>query len=207
MNLIELQKNNLTSKSQLPIDILQFVPGIWVNGKYLWLQNCTEKVIYNEELIIKVKQEQIHSKIRFSSVYVSNHGNKTKEIKILGMHYFFNVGQDHLAFVSPIDHHIFHHVNKKVFLVNAQYNNSDLAEYTAMPLWSAHTDQIWGSLQKGTLKYQPMAKGPAASILAIKMSIAPHETSKMNTWAITGSNKNELMLMEKALLKNTSISL
>jgi len=202
MNLIELQKNQQTPKPKLPSDILQFVPGIWVNGQYLWLQNCTEKVIYDEELIIIVKQEQIYSNIRFSSIYVSNHGNQTKEIKVLAMHYFLNVGQDHLVFVSPIDHHIFHHANKKVFLVNAQQNESDRIEYTAIPLWNAYTDQIWGSIQKGNLKYQPMAKGPAASIFAVKMSIAPHETNRMNTWTITGSSKNELISMEKALIKS-----
>ncbi|MFK9093293.1 hypothetical protein ACJEBI_17650 [Bacillus salipaludis] len=202
MNLTELQKNQHIPKSQLPTEILQFVPGIWVNGKYLWLQNCTEKVIYDEELIMKVKQEQIHSKIRFSSIFVSNHSNQTKEIKILAMHHFLNVGQDHLTFVSPTDNQIFHHANKKVFLVNAQYQHSGMQEYTAIPLWNAYTDQIWSSLQNGSLKYQPMAKGSAASIFAMKISIAPHETSKMNTWTITGSSKNELISMEHALLKN-----
>jgi len=202
MNLTDLQINQQTPKPILPLDILQFVPGIWVNGQYFWLQNCTEKVIYDEELIIKVKQEQLYSNIRFSSVYVSNHGNQTKEIKVLVMHYFLYVGQDHLVFVSPIDRHIFHHANQKVFLVNAQYNKTDKIEYTAIPQWNAYTDQIWGSIQKGNLKYQPMAKGPAASIFAVKMSISPHETSKMNTWTITGSSKNELISIEKALIKS-----
>lgn len=206
INLTEQQKNLQTSNPQLPIEKLQFVPGIWVNGKYLWLQNCTEKVIYDEELIIKVKQEQIHSKIRLSNVYVSNHGNQSKEIKILAMNHFLNVGQDHFTFVSPTDRHIFHHANKKVFLVNARYNHSGINEYTTIPLWKAYTDQIWSSLQKGNLNYQPMVKGSAASIFSIKTSIAPHETSKMTTWTISGSSKNELISMEQALLKNTSIS-
>ncbi|MFZ7945401.1 hypothetical protein [Neobacillus sp. 19] len=207
MNLTERQKNQPSTENHSPLDILQFVPGIWVNGNCHWLQNTMEKVIYDEELIMKVKQEQIHSKIRFSSVYVSNHSDQMKEIKILAMHHFLNVGQDHLTFVSPADNHIFHHANKKAFLINANYNQSGMKEYTSMPLWTAYTDQIWGSIQKGILKYQPMAKGPAASIFAMKMSVAPHETNKMTTWTITGSSKSELILMEKALKKNTSISL
>jgi hypothetical protein len=206
INLTEQPNAKQIYKKPLPTDILQFVPGIWVNGKYLWLQNCTEKVIYDEELIMHVKQEQLHSKIWFSTIYVSNHSNQTKEITILAMHHFTNVGQDQLAFVSPTENRIFHHAKNKVFLVNGQYNKSGIKDYTTMPLWKAYTDQVWSSIQKGNLKYQPMAKGPAASIFAINMSIAPHETSKMNTWTVTGSSKNELISMEKALLKNTSIS-
>lgn len=201
MNLTEPQKNKQTTTHQLPMESLQFIPGIWVNGKYLWLHNCTEKVIYDEEVIINVKQKQPHSKIRFSSVYVGNHSNQVKEIKLLAMHHYSNVHQDNLTFVSPTDNRIFHHANEHVFLVNAEYNGLGMKEYTTMPQWNVYTDQIWSSLKKGNLKYQPMANGPAASIFSIKMSIGPHETSKLNTWTITGTNKNELISMEQALFK------
>jgi hypothetical protein len=204
MNLTKSEKNKQTSKHQTPMASLQFIPGIWVNGKYLWLQNSLEKVIYDEEIIINVKLEQPHSKICLSSVYVSNHSNQTKEIKVLAMHHCSFIAHDSLTFVSPTDNRIFHHVEKQIFLVNAHCNGLGMTENTAMPQWSVYTDQIWSSLQKGNLKYQPMAKGPAASIFAMKMSIGPHKTSKMKTWTITGSNKNELILMEQALLKNKS---
>jgi hypothetical protein len=47
-----------------------------------------------------------------------------------------------------------------------------------------------------------MAKGAAASIFAMKMSISPHETDRMSTWAISGSSKNELTSLEKALINS-----
>lgn len=203
MNLTEQQKNILSSKRQFSMEALQFIPGIWVNGKYIWLQNSTEKVIYEEELIIKVKKEQIHSKIRFSSIYVSNHSRHKKEIKVLAMHHSSNVRQDSLTFISPSDNRIFHAMDGNVFLVNAKFDGSGLKEYTTMPQWNAYTDQIWSSLQTGNLKYLPMTGGPGASIFAMKMDIGSHETCKMNTWTILGSNKNEIISMEQALLKNT----
>jgi hypothetical protein len=202
MNLIEKHNIEQTSGRQQLSESLLFIPGLWVNGKYYWLQNCTEKVIYDEEMTIRVKQEQVHSKIRMSSIFVSNHGNQEKEIKVLAMHHFSNVAKDNLTFVSPIDNRIFHHTNKQVYLVNAHYQRIGLTEYTAMPLWNVYTDQIWSSLQTGTLKYQPLAKGPAASVFALKMAIQPHETGKMMTWSINGSNKNELIAIEDALIKN-----
>jgi hypothetical protein len=208
MNLItELQNEKHTFNHELAMEPLQFVPGLWVNGKYVWLQDTMEKVIYDEALVVKVKQEQIHSKICFSSVYVSNHSHKTIQVQILAMHHLLNSGQDNLAFVSPIENHIIHHAKTQVYLVNGHCNHASLKEYTAVPMRNAYTDRIWSSIEKGSLKYQPMAKGPAASIFKMTTSIGPHQTRKMDTWTISGSSKNELILLEKALLKkHTSIS-
>ncbi|MEO2074457.1 MAG: hypothetical protein ABGX20_03590 [Bacillus sp. (in: firmicutes)] len=202
MNLIEDQNIEDTSRSHQSFDTLLFIPGLWINGKYHWMQNCTEKVLYDEELTIKVKHNQVHSKIRVTHIFVSNHSNNVKEVKVLAMHHFSNVGKDNLTFVSPMDNRIFHHANRQVYLVNGHYKGLELKEYTAMPLWNTYTDQIWNSLLTGTLKYQPMAKGPAASIFAMKMLLQPHETARMNTWTITGSSKNELIGMEEVLIKN-----
>jgi hypothetical protein len=192
------------NKDMLPntMDQLQFVPGVWVNGKYFWLQNSTEKVIYDESLTIHVKQEQVHSKIRLSTIFVGNHGLLKKELKVLVMHHFSHLNQDSLTFISPTDNMIFHHAGEQTFLVNAAYREKGLKEYTTIPLWSAYTDQIWSSIHKGTLKYQPMVKGPAASIFAVSMTIPPKETIKMKVWSITGTSKNELISMEQGLLKN-----
>ena len=204
MNLIEqLQKTKPKLSHQPPKETLQFIPGLWVNGKYFWLQDCMEKVFKDEEIIIKVRQEQPHSKIHYSSVYISNHSKETKEVKILAMHYFPNVIQDNLAFVSPTDNRIFHLANKNIYLVNGDYNGEGMKEYTVMPQWNVFTDKIWSSLQKGNLNYHPMAKSPAASIFTITMPIGQHDIGKVNTWTISGSNKNELLSMEQALLKQT----
>jgi len=208
MNLTTDQQTGKHSLNhELSIDPPQFVPGLWVNGKYLWLQETMEKVLYDEALVVKVKQELIHSKINLSSVYISNHSQQTKKIQILAMHHFLNGGQDNLTFVSPIENHIIHHVDNQVFLVNGHCHYSTRKEYTVVPLWNAYTDRIWSSIPKGSLKYQPMAKGPAASVFTLSTTIEPHQTRKMDTWVICGSNKNELILLEKALLKkHTSIS-
>jgi hypothetical protein len=202
MNLIEPIKDKQSPIIHASVDQLQFVPGIWIDGKYSWIQNSQEKVLYKEELVIKVKQEQIHSKIRYSSVYVSNHGHETKEIKILAMHHYPSVSGEQLTFVSPSENRIFHLVNNNIYMVNGQYQGLGLVECTTMPQWKVFTDQIWSSLKKGSLKYQPMAKGLASSIFTIKMTIKPRETTKMSTWVINGTNKNEVTSLEQVLLKN-----
>lgn len=202
MNIYEMVENEQPPKQKL-MEQLQFVAGIWVDGQYHWLNTSMEKIIYEEELVLKVKQEQIHSKIRLSNIYVSNHSSEEKEIKILVMHQYPNPSHEQLTFISPSENRIFHLANKTIYMVNGQNQGRPLTEYTTMSQWNVFTDQIWNSLKKGTLKYQPMAKGLAASIFTIKMSLKPHETKKVNTWTINGKNKKEVLFLEQALLKNT----
>ncbi|WP_462412223.1 hypothetical protein [Neobacillus sp. Marseille-QA0830] len=201
MKLIKPQKPIETSGRRSSVEHLHFVPGIWVNEKYYWLYNSTEKVIYDEALILNMKQEHIHSKIHLSKIIVSNHGNQDKDIKIMGMHYFPNIDQEHLTFISPTDKHIFHHNGEDVFLVNGQTADEGVSQYTTIPIWNAFTDQIWNSLETGSLKYQPMAKGPAVSIFALNLKVERHSTKKVNSWAIAGVSRNEVISMEQALLK------
>jgi hypothetical protein len=180
---------------------LNYTPGIWVNGKYAWIQNCSEKILYEDQIILKVKQEQIHSKIQLNHVFVSNHSRKTKKVKILALHHHSQISQDHFTFASPRDQVIFHYNQEEMFLVNGQFRGAGMKEYTIHPYWNVLTDKIWSCLDKGCLKYQPMAKGPAASIFTIEPEVKPHETIKLSTWVIKGENKRELMGLNQALLR------
>lgn len=201
INSVDLEKYKQLSKSEPFRPQLHLIPGIWVNGKYFWLHSTTEKVIYEEELIIRMTKKQIHSKIAFHHIFVSNHSHQPKEIKIMAMHHFQSVNQDCLTFVSPIDQRIFHHAGHDVYLVNLFYDDSKLPEYTTILLRNVFSDQIWSSLKTGSLHYLPLAKGPSASIHAVKMTIQPQKVEKVSTWTISGKNKNEVIALEQALLK------
>ena len=206
IKLTEPKNNDHRVLPTTPLEQLEFIPGVWLNGNCFWLQNSGEKVIYDEEVIVKVKQEQIHSKIRFFNLYVSNHSSKIKEMKVLATYHCSHVSPDQFSFVSPAENVIFHLTNKNVYLVNGHCNGTGIMEYSIQPHWKVFTDQVWNCQKKGKLKYQPMAKGDSSSILAMKVSIKPHETIKISTWSIKGKNKNELISLDKALLANKSIN-
>lgn len=182
---------------------LHFTAGIWINGKYCWIQNTNEKVIYDEQIIVRVKQLQLHSKIHFKHIYVSNHSNQTKRLKVLGMHHHSRISQEQFTFASPKDQVIFHLANQEMFLVNGHYNGTGIKEYSVQPYWNVLIDRIWSCQEKGHLKFQPMAKGPAVSIFTLDAEVKPHETIKFDTWIIKEKNKQELVKLNTALLKNT----
>lgn len=203
INLNESLNNNRFTFRNSSQERLHFTPGIWVNGKCFWLQNISEKILYEEQMIFKVRQEQIHSKISLSHLYIYNHSNMAKELKILAMHHHSPISHEHFSFASPNNHHIIHLVNNVVFMVNGQCNGIGMKEYTIQPYWNVFTDQIWISQKKGILRYQPMSKGPVASIFTLEAFVKAHGTVKLNTWIIKGKSKSELMILNQALLKNT----
>jgi hypothetical protein len=182
---------------------LQLVIGIWINGQTYWLHNQSEKIITNEKLTVKIKQENIFSKIRNSHILMTNHDQLEKNVKIVLMHRYIHASKDHLAFISPTDQVIFHLANKKVFLVNGQCEGQAIQQATIQPFWSINTGYMWSCENKGTLKYQPMAKGIAVSMFTFNLSIPSHETRTASTWTIQGEAKSELLNVNEALLKNT----
>jgi hypothetical protein len=198
---------SIIEKSESTIDEytlpqLQMDVGIWIDGYTHWLHNQNEKLITSEKLTVKVKQEFTFSKVKSSHIYITNHNNTEINFKLLIMHRYTRASKDHFSFISPSDQVIFHLANKKVFLINGQYEEQAIKQATIQPFWNMNTDQMWKCTKKGLLKYQPMAKGSAVSIFTLDISVPPHETKKASTWTVQGESKSELLNVNQTLLKN-----
>lgn len=204
-------KTNVECKSEIKHNGLQYVPqieklalatGLWTSGNVYWSCGRRELVLMKEEISLKIVEEHPHSKITMLNYFVCNHGQTEKQAKILAMHYGQTVLKDHFAFVSPADEIVFHLMDKQLFLVDGRSGPEGNWEPTIVPSWHASLDGIWGSKEKGTLKYNPMAKGSPASILSNDVIIPPGNTVRASTWLISGMDKKELLALNKALLKN-----
>ncbi|CEG27865.1 hypothetical protein [Bacillus sp. B-jedd] len=184
------------------IEKLALATGLWISGNVYWSCGRTEIVLMKEEISLKIFVEQPHSKITMLNYFVCNHGKAEKQVKILAMQYGQSALKEHFAFVSPADEIVFHLMDKHLFLVDGRSGPEGNWELTVVPSWHASLDGIWGSKEKGTLKYNPMAKGNPASILSNDTIILPGNTVRACTWLISGKDKNELLALNKALLKN-----
>jgi hypothetical protein len=186
---------------------LQTVIGLWVNGNTYWLFNQTEKIMTKEKLTVKVKHEHTFSKVRHSHIYITNHSTEEIQVKLILKHQYNRASRDHLSFVSPSEKVIFHLADKKVFLVNGQFEDQSIQQATIQPYWNMNTNQIWNCPNKGVLRYQPMSKGLAISLFTFHMCIPPNVTKNASTWTIQGESKAELLNVNRTLLKkHTSIS-
>ena len=181
---------------------LVFTLGLWVSGKINWLENCSERLLPINHLSIKIKQKDIHSKVDYFDIFVTNHSQSIKEAKLILIQRHADAANEHFSFVSPTEEVIYHFVEKKIILVNGMNDAGKMKQCTVQPLWNISTERFWNCLQSGTLNYQPMAKGASASLFCLDLKIGPRETQKSSYWSIEGTEKNSVNNMNNLLLKN-----
>ncbi|WP_041580624.1 hypothetical protein [Bacillus sp. 1NLA3E] len=177
--------------------------GLWIDGNIFWIQNGTEKLIPKKAISIKINQKGIHSKIKFLDIFVTNHNEIKKDLKLIVMHHFDKYSKNDFTFISPTEKVIFHLANRNLYLVNGQINGTLIDDYTVQPSWNIYTEKFWDSQRKGTLKYQPMSQGPSTSIFTLNMEIPAFKTLQANTWKISGIAKGDLLRLNHLVLKNT----
>ncbi len=171
------------------------------------MKGGNEKLIPEKQISIKINERTIHSKIKLFDIFVTNHNDKLRELKIIIMHSIERFSQDDLTFFSPIERVIYHLSKRKMHLVNGQMNGKQIHDYTVQPLWDVYTEKFWKCPNNGTLNFQPMAYGPSNSLFTFNMKIKGNNTSLANTWTIAGEKKEELLHLNQAVLKNhTSFS-
>jgi len=201
----EISKDYMDNKLQL--SKLTTTPGLWIDGKIYWIQNGYEKLIPEHSISVHVKNIHKHSKIQYNEIFVRNHSSHKKSMKVVVLNHYARAFKEHVAFVSPTENVIFHSVDDQLYLVNGEHNKSAMEQRTVQPIWNVHTEHIWSNYLKGHLKYQPMAKGACVSIYSLNMEIPPQSTGFSRTWSINGTDKDELLDLNRILLKtSTSIS-
>lgn len=175
--------------------------GIWINGKVYWLKDTSEKFLVNEGVSVHVKQESLHSRVKYFNIYVTNHEKKEKMVKLLLKHSHKNSSREEFSFISPAEKVIFHLADKMIYLVNGKNNGNGMNQCTIQSQWNVFNESYWDNKEKGVFKYQPMVKGSAVSLSEFDIELSGRETKKVNSWVISGTNKKELMDLNNSILK------
>lgn len=183
-------------------DRLISTPGIWINGKTLWLKDSCEKFLLEEGISVHIKQEPIHSKVYYYDIFVTNHEKREKSLKLLMMNHHNNQLQEHLSFISPAEKVIYHMANQMIYLVNGRHNGKGISNCTVQPHWSIFNDTYWDNTEKGILKYQPMVKGSSVSMYTFDVGLSGRETKKSSSWVIAGKSKTELIDLNNSIIKS-----
>ena len=187
------------NKKRNDIDRLVFTLGIWINGRTYWLENKNERFLISEGISVNFNQKTIHSKIKYFDVFVTNHGKKDRQVKLLIMNHHHR--KEHFSYISPVDKVIYHISSGEIHLVNGLHNGKGFNHYTIQPQWNIKSKYLWDSQEKGILKYMPMLKGAAASIHTFDLSIQARGTQKCSSWSIIGNDKKEIKDLNHHILK------
>ncbi|MBN6888869.1 hypothetical protein ACUXCC_003838 [Cytobacillus horneckiae] len=176
--------------------------GLCMDGKMHWLQSGNEMLLAGQGISIRMKKKEIHSKIRFTKFYVSNHFQQKRNIKLFIAHRHTYPTRNHISFISPLENIIYHIAENQMFLVNGHMNGKFMKECTVHPYWNVSTDNIWTENKQSVLQYMPMVKGNAVSIYAHEVEFTGKETLEGETWFISDSSKKQLIEVNESLLKN-----
>ncbi|AIE60736.1 hypothetical protein [Bacillus methanolicus] len=180
---------------------LKMTPGLWIEGKTYWAQHDFGAFISEKEVSFEIKRTNLQSEICLYDIMVTNHSMEVKEVKLLMMYSDESKSNDQLAFVSPSEKVIFHHVDKKLYLINGKTNGNGMETTTVQPIWTVPAENIWSCEKKGILRYQPLAKGAVASIFSLNLILQGHETKQGSSWVIYGVDRKKLINLNNALLK------
>jgi hypothetical protein len=186
-------------KKRNDVGRLVFTAGIWINGRTYWLGNKSERFLISEGISVNMNQKMIHSRIKYFDIFVTNHGKKDVQVKLLLMNHHYT--KEHFSFISPADKVIYHISNGEIHLVNGLYNGKGFNHYTIQPKWQIEGSHLWDCQEKGILKYFPMLKGAAASVHAFDLCIEARGSQKCSSWSIMGNNQKEINELNHHLLK------
>lgn len=199
---IHLRKEGNLNNQHSPHRLLAATAGLWVGGKMYWVRDRYEKIIPEVGISLHIKEIPVHSKIKFFEIYFRNHLQKSQQAKLVCKHQYPYLAEEHFAFVSPVEKVIFHMADQTIYLVNASCNGKGMQQMTVLPHWHVNTGKIWSSIGKGVLNYQPMAKGMPVSIFALDLDLPAGRMIKAKTWNIAGKNKEEILRLNRVLLKS-----
>ncbi|EIJ78867.1 hypothetical protein PB1_14954 [Bacillus methanolicus PB1] len=180
---------------------LRMIPGLWIEGKTYWAQHDFGRFIQEKDVSFEIKRTDLQSEICLYDIMITNHSLDVKEVKLLMMYSNESILNDQLAFVSPSEKVIFHHVNKKMYLINGKTNGNGIESTTVHPIWTVPAENIWSCEKKGILRYMPLAKGTVASIFSLNLILHGHETQYASSWVIYGNERKKLINLNNALLK------
>ena len=182
---------------------LKVVPGVWMNGKTYWMHDGEEHI--HEEGVSVNWKKVTGDHIQMQEVMITNHLERPCHIKLMFKHLLMESetddANDCLSFISPAKDVIFHLDDDHLFLIDGESRGYAKKAYTVQPFQNLFTGDIWACHRTGKLKYSPMVNGNAVSFCSFDFYFPGKGTTLGKSWIIRGKNDEELIKMNKALLK------
>jgi GH15 family glucan-1,4-alpha-glucosidase len=192
----------------------QFRFGVWVNGKFEWLDNDWETVMtYLPETLTsryKIKKraygvemevnDAIHNSkdVFLRKIKVSNELDYPKEIRLFFTQDFHIYGYEagDTAFFEPNLSAIIHYKGKRYFLVGGASSGKGFFQYAIGQKEGDGKEGTWRDCEDGQLSSNPVAQGAVDSSVSFKLEIPPHGYGIIHYWIAAGTNLNEVRALD-----------
>jgi GH15 family glucan-1,4-alpha-glucosidase len=192
----------------------QFRFGVWVDGKFEWLDNDWEIVMtYLPETLTsryKIKKQAygvemevndaIHNSkdVFLRKIKVSNELDHPQEIRLFYTQDFHIYGYEagDTAFFEPNLSAIIHYKGKRYFLVGGASSGKGFFQYAIGQKEGDGKEGTWRDCEDGQLSSNPVAQGAVDSSVSFKLEIPPHSYEIIHYWIAAGTSLNEVTALD-----------
>ena len=185
--------------------------GVWIDGKYAWLDDASWQVhvaveedsmvgateAINRELAVTLVFHDVvdHEKnIFIRQVTLKNTASETRTIKL----YFaqeFRIAEDRsgsTGFYDPRVHAIIHYKGHVNFLVNGACGSKGFDEYSVGLFNMESRDGTYVDAQDGVLSQNPIEHGSVDSVIGFTLQLAAHAHTDVAYWIAAGKTIHEV---------------
>lgn len=184
--------------------------GVWVAGQFSWMDDgswdiqvgCSCDVF---ESTIIATHEGLGIRLNFSDVvynekniflrrvYITNLRNESREIRLFFAQEFeiYEAHRGDAVYYDPRIQAVVHYNGKRVFLINAQAQNSSFNDYTTGIFGIYDKAGSFRDAEDGVLSQNPVEHGPTDSVLALHLSLDPEGVCDAYYWVAAAESIQE----------------
>jgi glucoamylase len=196
--------------------------GVWVDGSFSWVPDgwdikrdylhdslVTDVELQSSTMGLKIMMNDLvdfEENIYLKKITVENLGGEEKETKIFLAHDFSIYGNDigDTAEYRPEMNAIVHYKGDRYFLVNIFANQKFGIDLFATGNKGGRYEGTWKDAEDGMLSGNPIAQGSVDSVIAIPLTLEPHEKKSCFTWIAAGKNWEEVKSLNEMIKKKTA---
>lgn len=195
----------------------QFRFGIWVDGKFEWLDNDWDiKMTYMPETlttryIIKKKSTDISLEVNdaihngkdvfLRKIKVVNEADSKHEVRLFFTQDFHIYGYEagDTAFFEPKLNAIVHYKRKRYFLVGGNSGGKGFYQYAIGYKETEDKEGTWRDAEDGQLSNNAVAQGAVDSAVSFKLDIPPQGYGLIHYWIACGNSLNDVAFLDSAV--------
>ncbi len=208
-------ENHISSHNQHRI-------GVWVDGNFSWLHeedwqtriDCLDDTMAGVMTKINTKLDlSLHftdivyneKNIFLRQVTISQQQETEREVRIFFGQEFelYESHRGDTAYYDPDTNAVIHYKGRRVFLANAEINQTPFTEYTTGIFNIYGKEGSFRDAEDGELQKNPIEHGPCDSVIGVKVHLQKNKPETINYWLCAAESIEEAKTLNGYVLKKS----
>ncbi|MDP3989246.1 MAG: glycoside hydrolase family 15 protein [bacterium] len=196
--------------------------GVWVDGLFSWLNDGSWNITIDCEHatfegITRAAHDELGVVLTLSSVVyneknifvrrieIKNTRKEKRQIRLFFCQEFelYEAHRGDTVYYDPKTHSIVHYNGQRVFLINAQANNSSFNDYTTGIFGVYGKNGSYIDAQDGVLSRNAVEHGPTDSVIAVHVEVPAEGIEVAHYWIAVGESIKEALMLNTYVLERS----